>query len=89
MRNGEIKNYYPDFFVKLSEKEIYIVETKGREDLDDVEKIKRLYQWCEDINQAQKKVKITALYVKQTEFEKYKPSGFSELASTFSDPDNM
>ncbi len=85
--DGEIKDYYPDFFVKVSEKEIYIVETKGREDLDDIEKIKRLSQWCEDINQAQKKVKITALYVKQTEFEKYKPSGFSELVSTFSNPD--
>ena len=39
--DGSISDYYPDFLVKVSEKEIYIVETKGREDLDDVEKIKR------------------------------------------------
>jgi len=27
--DGNISNYYPDFFVKLSDKHIYIVETKG------------------------------------------------------------
>ena len=27
--NGDISNYYPDFFVKVSEREIFIVETKG------------------------------------------------------------
>ena len=80
---GEIKDYYPDFLVKLSEKEIYIVETKGREDLDDVEKIKRLYQWCEDTNQSQKKIKFTALYVKQEEYQKYKPSSFTQLTKLF------
>ena len=52
--------------------------------LDDVEKIKRLYQWCDDINAVQSKVKFTALYVKQEEYEKYKPSGFAELINNFS-----
>ncbi len=82
--DGNIRDYYPDFFVKVSEKEIYIVETKGREDLDDVEKIKRLYQWCDDINAVQNKVKFTALYVKQEAYEKYKPSSFAELVTNFS-----
>jgi len=82
--DGNIKDYYPDFFVKVSEKEVYIVETKGREDLDDMEKIKRLYQWCDDINSAQKKVKFTALYVKQEDYEKYKPLNFIELVKNFS-----
>lgn len=81
--DGNIKDYYPDFFVKVSEKEIYIVETKGREDLDDIEKIKRLYQWCEDINSIQSKVKFTALYIKQEEYEKYTPKNFSSLVKTF------
>ncbi len=80
--DGNIKDYYPDFFVKVSEKEIYIVETKGREDLDDVEKIKRLYQWCDDINSVQK-VKFTALYVKQEDYEKYTPKSFEELITNF------
>ena len=30
--DGDISNYYPDFMVKLSEKRIVIVETKGQED---------------------------------------------------------
>lgn len=83
--NGNIKDYYPDFFVKLSEKEIYIVETKGREDLDDIKKIKRLYQWCDDINSAQNKVKFTALYVKQEDYEKYTPNNFEELVKIFAE----
>jgi len=81
--DGNIRDYYPDFFVKVSEKEIYIVETKGREDLDDIEKIKRLYQWCDDINSVQNKVKFTALYVKQEDYEKYTPKSFQELVKNF------
>ncbi|MEA2113487.1 MAG: TnsA endonuclease N-terminal domain-containing protein, partial [Patescibacteria group bacterium] len=81
--DGNIRNYYPDFFVKVSENEIYIVETKGREDLDDVEKIKRLYQWRDDINAAQNKVKFAALYVKQEDYEKYTPKNFAQLAKNF------
>ena len=81
--DGQISHYYPDFFVKVSAKEIYITETKGQETLDDLEKIKRLYQWCDDINAVQKKIKFSALYVKQEEFEKYRPRDFSELAKVF------
>ena len=81
--DGEIKDYYPDFFIKVSEKEVYIVETKGREDLDDIEKIKRLYQWCEDINKVQKKTKFTGVYVKEEEYKKYTPESFSQLVEVF------
>ena len=77
-------NLSPDFFVKVSDKEIYIVETKGREDLDDIEKIKRLYQWCNDINSVQNKVTYTALYVKQDVYEKYTPKNFNDLINAFS-----
>jgi type III restriction enzyme len=77
--DGNIRDYYPDFIVKIDEKEICIVETKGREDLDDIEKIKRLHQWCEDVNKAQSEVKFMALYVKQEEFEKYTPTSFGQL----------
>ena len=81
--DGNISDYYPDFFVKASIKEIYIVETKGREDLDDVEKVKRLYQWCDDVNIAQSKTKFIALYIKQEDFEKYRPKNFDALAHSF------
>lgn len=78
--DGSISDYYPDFVVKLSEKEVYIVETKGRQDLDDVEKIKRLRQWIGDVNAAQKRIKYSMLYVKQENWEKLeqKPKSFQD-----------
>ena len=76
---GSISNYMPDFFVKLSDKEVYIVETKGREDLDDIEKIKRLEQWCNDASERQNKIEYKMLYVKQEDWDKYKVKDFKEL----------
>jgi type III restriction enzyme len=81
--DGNIRDYYPDFLVKVSNKEIYIVETKGREDLDDIEKIKRLKQWCDDINRIQKKVKYDWLLIKQEEFVKYTPKEFVDAIKLF------
>ena len=34
-QEGGIGNYYPDFIVKETDGEIWVIETKGREDLDD------------------------------------------------------
>lgn len=81
--SGAISSYYPDFFVKTDNKTIYIVETKGREDLDDIEKIKRLAQWCGDASERQKKIEYKMLYVKQEDWEKYKAKNFRELISVF------
>lgn len=77
--DGTIANYYPDFFVKENEKTVYIVETKGREDLDDPLKIARLAQWCEDANARQKKISYKMLYVKQEEWDKYRPKSWKEV----------
>jgi type III restriction enzyme len=82
--SGAISSYYPDFFVKLNDKLIYIIETKGREDLDDIEKIKRLEQWCKDATERQKKIEYKMLYVKQEEWDKYTPKDFKELIKIFS-----
>lgn len=79
--NGFIRDFYPDFVVKKSLKELWIVETKGREDLDDIEKIKRLAQWCTDLNKAQSKITVGWLYIKQEDFEKYPPKNFEQLIS--------
>jgi hypothetical protein len=68
--NGAISDFYPDFLVKVSGKEIYIVETKGREDLDDPLEIERLRLGCEDVNTIQGQVRYVPLYVKQEEYEK-------------------
>jgi type III restriction enzyme len=79
--DGSISDYYPDFIVKVSPAEYYVVETKGREDLDDIEKLKRLEQWCSDVNANQRNVKYGMLYIKQEEWEALdqKPRGFREV----------
>ena len=70
--DGNIHDYYPDFIAKQKEDLIYIIETKGREDIDDVRKIKRLQTWCDDVNKTQSEIKYVPLYVKQEEWEKYR-----------------
>ena len=82
--DGSISYYYPDFFVKVNNKTTYIIETKGREDLDDLLKIERLKQWCEDANERQKRMEYKMLYIKQEDWEKYEPQDFKELIKLFS-----
>jgi type III restriction enzyme len=80
---GNLDGYYPDFIIKISDKKQWIVETKGREDLDDPLKIDRLDMWCRDTNSLQKDVEYSWLLVKQDDFEKYKPRDFAGLIRTF------
>lgn len=81
--DGNISNFYPDFIIKYKVNEIYVVETKGREDLDDPLKIERLKQWCEDINKLNTKVVYKWLYIKEEEFLKYQPNSFGSLITLF------
>jgi len=81
---GFIATYYPDFFVKKDDKEIYIIETKGREEDDDKLKFERLEKWCMDVNERQNKVIYKALYVKQESYEKDGAKNFDELVRLYS-----
>lgn len=83
--DGNIAAYYPDFFVKTSPNTFYILETKGREDLDDVRKIKRLVTWCRDINKAQNEYTYHPVYLKQEKWEKALKDikSFKDLLSLF------
>lgn len=81
--NGEISNYYPDFIVKADDKKIFIVETKGLEDLDVPLKIERLKQWCCDINKIQKKHEYDFIFVDEENFNKYNIRTFEELHKNF------
>ena len=81
--DGDISNYYPDFLVKTSARHVYVVETKGLEDLDVPLKMTRLKQWCEDINKAQSKVEFDYVFVDQAGFDKYTPKSFKQLVDTF------
>jgi type III restriction enzyme len=46
--SGEIAHYYPDFLVRTSAEQVYVVETKGLQDIDVAPKWQRLVLWCED-----------------------------------------
>ncbi|MFN0053428.1 MAG: hypothetical protein ACKV0T_14690 [Planctomycetales bacterium] len=76
--DGDISNYFPDFLVKVSSKEIYVIETKGQEDLDAPLKMARLKQWCDDINQAQQAVRYGFVFVDAEGFKKYQPKSFAD-----------
>lgn len=81
--SGDISNYYPDFLVKTDAKHVFIVETKGLEDLDVPLKLERLKQWCEDVNKEQSDVIYDFVFVDQESFERYKPQSFGELINSF------
>ncbi len=84
--DGNISTYLPDFAVKISPDEIWIVETKGRVDEDDAPKWNRLVQWCKDATAYAGGVEYKCLFVTEKEWRELKPFGtFEKLAETFKD----
>jgi type III restriction enzyme len=86
--NGELSTYTPDFLVRTSDERVWVVETKGREEIDIPQKISRLRQWCEDATDASKDEggpSYHFVYVDQESFERYKPTTFAGLVSAFRD----
>ena len=81
--DGDIANYYPDFFVKLSDGRVIVAETKGLEDLDVAPKMHRLRQWCEDVNDALPDNSFDFVYVDEESFQTYRPSTFKQLLDGF------
>jgi type III restriction enzyme len=81
--DGDISNYYPDFVVKVAGGEIWLVETKGREDLNDPGKWERLQQWCSDASRLDSGRQYRALFVREEEWERYKPKSFRDAAAVF------
>lgn len=83
--DGEISNYYPDFFVKLKDDRLIVVETKGQEDLDVPLKMARLKQWCQDVGKVQNDQAVGFVFVDQNGFEKHTPSNFAQLLEAFTE----
>jgi len=81
--DGNIANYYPDFLVKLTDRRMVVVETKGLEDLDVAPKMERLRQWCEDINRIQTDVNYDFVFVDEAGFDRYEPKSFKDLLDGF------
>ena len=86
--DGDLSNYIPDFIVKTNDGMVWIVETKGRVELDLPQKMNRLRQWCEDATAAsvdEDGVVYRFVYVDQAGFEKHMPSNFAGLVNSFTE----
>ena len=86
--DGDLSNYVPDFIVKTTGGAVYIVETKGRTELDLPPKMARLKQWCDDASaasQAEGGPEYRFVYVDQEGFERNVPKDFAGLAASFRD----
>lgn len=75
---SNLRYYEPDFVVVLTDGAHYIVETKGREDVDVSHKDRAAQIWCENATML---TGTTWGYVKvpQKELDKLEPSQFSDL----------
>lgn len=86
--NGELSNYVPDFLVKTPDGNVWVIETKGREELDLPQKMARLRQWCgeaTEASQAEGGPKYRFVYVDQGGFERHPPTSFAALVAGFTE----
>jgi type III restriction enzyme len=86
--DGELSNYVPDFFVRGTDGTVWIIETKGREEIDLPQKMRRLKQWCEDTTAASTTDGGPAyrfIYVDQKSFEQHQPATLAALAAAFTE----
>ena len=79
--NGNFRLYYPDFVVSTGNNEYFIIEAKGREDIDVEHKDKRIKLWCEDATNLTKS-NWSFKRIDQEDFEKYRFKSIKELIST-------
>ena len=84
--DGDLSNYVPDFMVRTTDGKIWIVETKGRAEIDLPQKMARLKQWCVDATAAEESgQQYDFVFVDQTGFEQHHPTTFAALSSGFTD----
>lgn len=84
--DGDLSTYTPDFMVRTSDGVIWLVETKGREEIDLPQKLARLRQWCLDASAADENgQRYEFVFVDQTGFEKHPPKSFASLAASFTE----
>jgi type III restriction enzyme len=84
--DGDLSTYTPDFIVRTIDGTVWVVETKGREELDLPQKMARLKLWCADATAAESNGRrYDFVFVDQLGFEKHTPGTFASLASSFTE----
>ena len=79
--DGKLRLYYPDFVMKTDSGEHYIVEAKGREDIDVQYKDKRMKVWCEDATRLTH-TKWSFTRIDQENFERYEFRSMIKVVAT-------
>jgi len=77
---ANLRLYEPDFVARDNAGRHWLLETKGREDLDVARKDARAEQWCADVT-ALASAEWHYRKVPQKEFERIKPQSLAELVS--------
>jgi type III restriction enzyme len=67
---GIVRDYRPDFIARDTAGVIWIIETKGREDLEDPRKWERLKLWCDDASAQDAPHRYRALFVRQDSWDR-------------------
>jgi type III restriction enzyme len=75
---ANIRNYFPDFIARLNDGSHWIIETKGREDIEVAMKDNAAQNWCETATELTTK-EWHYIKVLQKDFEKLRPGDFEEL----------
>ena len=84
--DGDLSTYTPDFIVRTTDGTVWIIETKGREELDLPQKMARLRQWCADATAAEENgQRYDFVFVDQESFERHAPKTFAALATSFTE----
>ncbi len=85
-KRANIRHYYPDFVTRLIDNKHWLIETKGREDIEVKLKDKAARNWCEN---ASFFTEIDWNYMKvlQKDFDNLHPSCFNELKNALFHPE--
>ena len=84
--DGDLSTYTPDFIVRTTDGGFWIVETKGREEIDLPQKMVRLRQWCAEATAAEENGQsYDFVFVDQEGFERHRPKTFAALAASFTE----
>lgn len=82
--DGELSTYSPDFIVRTHDGQVWVVETKGREEPDQPRNRTRLAQWCPDASAASGQ-RFGLVYVYEEGLRRYRPDTFAALLTGFRD----
>jgi len=82
---ANIRNYFPDFIAISDDNTKWIIETKGREDIEVKLKDNAAINWCKTASELTKE-KWGYLKVPQKEFEQLRPNTFDELLTILHPP---